>query len=339
MTVKLASVACVLLTGFIVPLPVSSRTLPPTRAGSWTVAANVDDGSGAFTNCAGAAEMSQGVGLVLSVDRAARWTMGFAGRLGGQPGETHTVRYRVDRGPTRTARATVVNDSLVQLPLEQPAEFLEELRRGRVLTADGGNERLSFVLRDMQAGLTELQACVQRGSGPAPGRMAEGGPAATGSAVPSEAERRLEAITVAVNILSRAQMSGFELQPPDVPPRLARHDVTWRVQNVTGSLRLVGLNGGPILDKIRPDLISSDLASCPGRFTAEALPGADGKSSSLFTLCTGDNGWAADYLALPRGQGGAYVLSLVAPPDKADALKTMAEALRGTAVQVAYRAP
>jgi hypothetical protein len=233
----------------------------------------------------------------------------------------------------------VVNDSLVQLSLDEPTEFLDEMRRGRVLTADGGGERLSFTLRDMQAALSELQACVERGGGAAPGRMAETGPAATGSANLSEPERRLEAITVAVNILSRAQMAGFELQPPDVPPRLARHDVTWRVQSVTGSLRLVGLNGAPVLDKIRPDLISGDLASCPGRFTAEAIPGADGKSSSLFTLCTGDNGWAADYLALPRGQGGAYVLSLVTTPDKADALKTMAEALRGTAVQIAYRAP
>jgi hypothetical protein len=145
-------------------------------------------------------------------------------------------------------------------------------------------------------------------------------------------------MTVAVNLLSRAQIPGFELQPNDAPARLLGHDVTWRAQNLFGSLRLVGLDGRTV-DKVPAELVSADIGECSDKFAAEAatVPGA--KTVSLFTSCQGDKGWTFGYLVVPRPLGGAYVMSLLGTSDKAEPLRSMANGLRDVTVQVLDRLP
>ena len=81
--------------------------------------------------------------------------------------------------------------------------------------------------------------------------------------------------------------------------------------------------------------MSDDIKSCDGRFSAEANTGPDGKSAALLTVCQGERGRAADYLAFGRALGGAFVLSLAGPPEKTDAVKAMAAMLHDAAVQTA----
>lgn len=308
-----------------------ARTLEQSRTGGWSVSALADDRSGAFTNCEAESETENDARLLVSLDHGAKWSIGLLGKLGVQTGETNTVRYRIDRGRLFSGAATAVSDSQVRMPLTDPDAALRELRAGRQLIVDGGNDRLTFSLKDVTAMLSELRGCAEKWQKQ---DVALAGQARQPARAPTEAERRLEAITVGVNILSRAQIVGFELQPADSPPRLAGHDVTWKAQNLNGSLRLVGLDGGVVLEKVRAELISTDILACVGRFTAESTSGADGKSASLFTLCQGDKGWSLNYLVIPRPQGGAYVMSLVGTGDKVEPLRAMAESLRGVALQV-----
>ena len=195
-----------------------------------------------------------------------------------------------------------------------------------------------------QSALAAVRTCVdqwsKQGAPPSIVQAAAGDTEAAPSARPlGESERRLEAITVAVNILSRAHILDFQLQPPDAPARFAGHDVTWRAQDLTGSFRLVGLDGKTATDRIGAGLISADILACAGKFTAEATPEADGKATSLFTHCLGDKGWSANYLVMPRSPIGAYVLTLAGPPEKADTLRPMADSLRSAALQVVAGAP
>jgi len=322
--------------GMLAPHSAMSRTLEQSVAGPWAIAANGDDTSGAFTRCTATSEPRNGVGLLLAVDAAQTWKMGFSGQLGVRAGESHPVQYRVDTGPVRSAPATATASDQVEVPIEDAADFLQELRKGRRLIADGGNERLTFGLRGTQAMLSDLLGCVQRWSSRSGGTgIADAGATQAQPRVPSTAaERRLEAMTVAVNILSRAQLVGFELQPEGISPRFAGHDVTWRVQNVTGSLRLVGLEGGDVIGKIRADLTSSDMQACRERFNAESVPEPDGRSASLFTQCQGEKGWAVNYLVITRPTGGAFVLTMTSDVAKADALRSMAETLRSVALPI-----
>lgn len=319
--------------------PAFSRTLEQTAASSWTVSAVSDEPGRAFERCDAQSELQpDGAGLLLSLDRSSSWSIGFFGQLGVQPGQSNLTRYRVDRGRTFTGTARAVSEQLVKLPLSDPSEPLRALRFGRELTVDGGQDRLQFALRDVASAITELRNCVERWRSRDAAAVAQASAPTVRARPLSEPERRLEAMTVAVNLLSRGQIPGFELQPNDAPARLSGHDVTWRAQNLFGSLRLVGLDGRTV-EKVPADLISADIGDCSDKFAADATTNPSGKSVTLFTSCQGEKGWSVGYLVVPRALGGAYVMSLVGTPDKSEPLRATANALRDVAAQVLDRLP
>lgn len=318
--------------------PLAARTTEEARAGAWTIESVVDDQTGAFDRCSARSEVRDGVGLALALDGKGRWSLRFIGNLGGSPGDAHPVRYRIDRGPVRTGVGTVDPDNSVRIAIDDPDAVLSEFRRGGVLVADAGAEPLSFSLRDTRALLSTLINCGQRGVRQAQAAgvtAADATPGAKPAPVLSDAERRLEALTLAVNILSRSKTSGFEIQSAQAPGQ----DVTWSVGDVTGSLRIVLAAGQADPAGIRADLLAADIRACPGSFSAEAGPGPDGRSTGLSTICRGEKGRSADYLAMPRPNGGAYVLTLTAAPDKVEPLKALAAPLRDAAVQITAKAP
>jgi hypothetical protein len=318
--------ACVTLCLVLGLTPALARTLVQSSAASWTVSAVSSEAGKAFERCDAQSELQpDGAGLLLSLDRSYNWSIGFFGRLGVQPGQSNLTRYRVDRGPTFSGTSRAVSEQLIKLPLSDPSEPLRALRTGRELTVDGGNDRLQFALRDVAAAIIELRNCVERwrNRDPSTATRASASPAGGGRPL-SEPEKRLEAMTVAVNLLSRAQIPGFELQPGDAPARLSGHDVTWRAQNLFGSLRLVGLDGSTV-ERVPAELVSADIGECSEKFAAEATTMPERKTVSLFTSCQGEKGWSFGYLVVPRPLGGAYVLSLLGAPDKAEPLRARPE--------------
>jgi hypothetical protein len=320
--------------------PALGRTLEQTPSAGWTVSAVSDEGGKAFERCDAQSEQQpDGAGLLLSLDRSSKWSIGFFGQLGVQPGQSNLTRYRIDRGQVFSGTARAVSEQLVKLPLPDPSEPLRALRSGRELTVDGGNDRLQFALRGVPAALTEIRNCVERWKNRGVSTVSRASAEPGVNVRPlSEPEKRLEAMTVAANLLSRAQIAGFELQPPDAPSRLLGHDVVWRAQNLYGSLRLVGLDGRTV-EKVPADLISADIGDCSDKFAADATPNAAGKSVSLFTSCQGEKGRSFGYLVVPRPLGGAYVVSLLGTTDKAEPLRSAASALRDVTAQVLERLP
>jgi hypothetical protein len=227
-----------------------ARVAEEVRVGTWTVETIVDDGTGAFARCSARSDPRDGIGLALTLGGGGRWSLRLVGNLGGAPGESHPVRYRVDRGPVRTGIGTVEPDNTVRIAIDDPDAVLSEIRRGGILVADAGAEPLTFPLRDTRTLISALTACGQRGM-----RQAQLAPEARETPAPrtpalTEAERRLEALTLAVNILSRSKIAGFEIQPN----RAEGQDVTWRAGDVTGSIRIM-LDGGDT----DPAVIRADL--------------------------------------------------------------------------------
>jgi hypothetical protein len=309
-----------------------ARTSEDSRAGAWTIESVADDQTGAFERCSARSELRNGVGLAFGLDAQGRWSLRFIGSLGGNPGDSHPVRYRINRGPVRTGLGTVNPDNSVRVAIDDPDALLSELRRGGVLVADAGVEPLSFPLRDTRALISGLVDCGERGSRRA---QADGSSGAKAGAVLSDAERRLEALTLAVNILSRSKTTGFEIQPT----KAGEGDVTWSVGDVAGSLRIILPAGQADPVGIRADLLAADVRACPGAFSAEAGPGPDSKTTSLSTSCRGDKGRSSEYLAVPRHDGGAYVITLTAAPEKIGPLKALSTSFRDAAVQVVTRRP
>jgi hypothetical protein len=327
----LAAIGCA---GACLPHAVQARALQETTVGAWKVVAYSDDKTGAFAYCGSLTQSRNGAGLMFSVDPNQHWSVGFSGPLGQlEAGGTYDVRYQVDRGQVHAVQAKAVQPTLLQIGLPQAGD-LQEFRLGSEVGARIGETRVSFPLRDTPRMLAELGTCLQKGralaaasGGSAPSGVPE---AAQAAGQPSDSGR-LEAVTLAANLLSRAQVTGFEMQPSmDVPARFGGQEVVWRAQGIAGAIR-IQQDGATTPEKVRAGLVSTDVLGCEAHFAAEAVPGADNFGTSLFTQCDGDKGWSASYMTVARPQGGFYVLSLLGKPDKADALRQAAAALRSAA--------
>lgn len=186
--------------------------LNSVKVGNWKVAAYSDDASGGFSHCASHAAYRSGVGLLFSVNKNLDWSLGFqAQRWSMKKGESYEVRYQVDNGPVRTSKAVAITATLVQMDLPDQASIFNEFRYGRVLKAEGGDERLNFALTDTQFMLAEVLRCADTWRKRAVARNEAAPRLSPAPAGPSDADRRLEATTIAVNLLSRAKVAGFEL--------------------------------------------------------------------------------------------------------------------------------
>jgi hypothetical protein len=314
-----------------VPGIVQARALQETTVGAWKVVAYSDDKTGSFAYCGSLTQSRSGAGLMFSVDPDQHWSFGFTGPLGRlDAGSAYDVRYQVDRGQTHLAQARAVQANMLQIPLPQAGD-LQEFRLGSEVRAQVGDTRLSFPLRDVQRVLAELTTCLQKGKALAAAAPASGEQAASSP----DTERRLEAVTLAANLLSRAQVNGFELQPSgDVPQRFSGQEVMWKAGTITGAIRIQQDDGTTTPEKVRANLVSSDVLGCGTHFAAEAVPGGDKFGTSLHSQCDGDKGWSASYMTLARPQGGFYVLSLLGQPDKADQTRQAAAALQNAAPSV-----
>lgn len=306
-----------------------AAVIESAQFGGWTIASIADDDRRQFARCEATSETQNDARLVIMANRDRSWGLGFAGRLGVQAGETSPVSLRVDGGRPIAGVARAVSATLVTMRLEGEGT-IRNLTFGRQLAVDAGSDGLSFSLRGVRPVVAALQTCLERWEGRTLPQQAAAGTAATGSirlGPPGSTERRLEAMTTAVNLLSQAQVVGFQLQPADGPDRLKGHDVTWRAQGVAGSLRLLDGEGAPDMRKLRSELVSADIQACDGSFSAEAAAPKEGGIAELSTSCQGPKGWSARYLVSPRPER-SYVVSLVGAADAADGLRRFAEPLR-----------
>ena len=324
----------------------SAGTLEQTLAASWSVSAYSNSRTGRFDRCEAGSEPQGDARLLLALDRDRNWSLGLAGNLGVQPGTSHAVTFRINRSQTFGGMGNAVREDVIQLHLPDPFAAIRTLRYGREVTVDGGSDPVTFQLRDMMIVLTALQRCAeewrrQDAALPAPPPASAGRSTASPPvpSLPTEAERRFEASAFAIGLLTKAKISGFAFQPGDVPARLAGQDAVWRVDNLTGSVRLIGLDGSLDLRKVRADLVTADVAACDGPFSVESSPEGPGTHASVFTLCRSAGGWSSGYLVMPRQLGGAYVVSLLGRADQAEALRATAGSLRGSTVEVVAGAP
>lgn len=149
-------------------------------------------------------------------------------------------------------------------------------------------------------------------------------------------ESRAEAQRIASDILRRANITEFKFQTPeDLRGNFTAHDVVWNADGVTGTLRILAGDRATTLEKIRAEVIASDVGSCNGKFASGALPAMSGSTSiSIFTSCEGEKNWSTYYIAVPRRDGGSYLLSVVGAGEAANRLQSVTNVYRTAALEV-----
>jgi hypothetical protein len=153
-------------------------------------------------------------------------------------------------------------------------------------------------------------------------------------------ETRAEATELATNILRRANIPDFQIQRPDqlTADFRGKYDVVWKAEDITGTLRVLAGPRAATVDKIRADLIASDVGACKGRFASGVLPATSGSQAvTIQTSCDGDPAWSVYYIATPRRKGGIYLLGIFGTGEAASRLQAAANAYRLVAAEVLER--
>jgi hypothetical protein len=149
-------------------------------------------------------------------------------------------------------------------------------------------------------------------------------------------ESRKEATDIATDILRRANFT-FEFQKPEqlTGDLRDKYDAVWRADGVLGTLRILAGSRAISVDGIRGQLIADDANSCKGKFASGALPTTSGsQAQTTFTSCEAQNNWSVYYIAVPRRQGGIYLLGLAGTGEAAVRLQNVANAYRTVALEV-----
>ena len=153
-------------------------------------------------------------------------------------------------------------------------------------------------------------------------------------------ETRAEAAELATNILRRANIPDFQIQKPDQLDANFRdkYDVVWKAEGITGTLRVLAGPRASTVEKIRAEVVASDVTACKGRFATGVLPTASGSQAvTIQTSCDADPVWAVYYIAVPRRKGGTYLLGIFGTGEAAGRLQAAATAYRLVAVEVLER--
>ncbi len=287
------------------------------------------------------------------------------------------IDFKIDNGRVNYARARAVNSKQIVAKLPDSAELFNQFRYGsRLVVSINDGRPVPFNLSDTNPMLTEVLRCAQRykgyvdrgGGGLNQGSRDLGSRDERLSRIPDDrddlrgerkqpqqqqpqqttsqqaavgptAESRAEAMEIATNILRRANFDIPVQKPEQLSEELRnKFDAVWRGEGMLGTLRILDGARATTLDKVRGGLISSDAVTCKGKFASGALPAMSGsQSQSIFTSCEGQSNWSVYYIAIPRKQGGIYLIGISGSGDVAARLQNVANAYRTVALEVLER--
>lgn len=171
---------------------------------------------------------------------------------------------------------------------------------------------------------------------PRPERQPTQPPADTNTSIGPTPDSRTEAVNLATDILRRANFT-FEFQKPEQQSQTFRdkYDAVWRADGILGTLRVLAGSRAATIERLRGQLIADDANACKGKFASGALPTTSGsQSQSIFTSCEGQENWSIYYIAVPRRQGGVYLLGIAGTGDVASRVQGVAYAYRTVALEV-----
>jgi hypothetical protein len=125
----------------------------------------------------------------------------------------------------------------------------------------------------------------------------------------SAAATRLEATTIAANLMAITDIKGFRLLTPEQASKI-RVDAAWRAGTTVGTIRVVSAEKFASLKSMSGVLIGNNAKNCKGTFASGALPEPGDSVVRLFTACKiGDQATTIYYLGVTRPQGGYYLFS------------------------------
>ena len=307
---------------------------------NWKAGAYASNTTNQFSHCAASAKYKSGITVYFSINRRYEWSMAFSKPDWGlNRGEVYDIAFRIDQLTPIRAKARAISPILVQVPLHDSSTLFRQFRDGQRLRVATANQVFGFKLTDTSEILPALLTCVRgyvnspieaeranpfkRPGTSNPFRSGNGDSTPRSDSTVTAAASRLEATTIAANLMAASGIKGFQLLSPDAAERI-KVDAAWKAGSTIGTIRIVSNDNIKSLKDISGRLIGGNAKNCKGTFASGSVPepGNDGVIR-LFTACkVGDQATTIYYLAMDRRKGGYYLFSTASKASQADAKET-----------------
>ncbi len=333
------------------PQAVLGKIVNVYSIGDWSVVVHADDRSGRLGPCIATTKYQTGtiLGFSVSPQNNGTWSILFGNpRWNLTTGAAVNLRYWIDNNLFKEASGSALAPEVVLFPLPGQISLINEFRQGKMLFISTGNGGVAqFALTNTSQILFDLLACAKdsldgrvhvptanmfsnqnRGhTGPVP---------AAATAAPT-AESRLEAVTLATNVLAAAGISSFHfLSGDEIPESVRIHDAVWTVNGLVGSLRVLADGRAMTTVTIKAGLLAWDSSICTGKFASGILPMQKDRPDSfaIFTACEDQHTWSESYIVVPRKRGGHYLFTIAGQGKSEDAVKSAGNLFRQAVFQV-----
>ena len=221
-----------------------------------------------------------------------------------------------DRGNLR-AQTVATEAQLVQVQLPDSLALFESFRRTIEISFIAGGLTSRFDLAFNNQVLTALTKCVVR-YGASPRSRAAISAWLKSSVGPksntnNDASIHNEASALATNIMTEATIPKAASMPQNEIPRGLPGDAIWKVEKLLFTVSILS-NETSALDDLPSLIIGGDAQKCRGDLFAGAIIDVVGtlRVARAITNClTSEATTTVYYVAVPRKQGGAYLLSTV----------------------------
>lgn len=276
--------------------------------GAWEITSHRDDRSGAFSHCVATASYRSGISVLVSIDDQFNWRMGFLNLSWDlREGDRHQVSYWVDRNAPVAASATVVGRHFVVVQLPGDGRLFEAFRRGHVLNVRAERELFEFSLKDSSASLQAALNCATRHVDRRPSNPFAKREVAQGSGAKTAAYKA-EATTMLANLLSAANVPGFELAENN-PSGYSEYHAFFVAPGMVGGVIIADMVN--VQDATAAVAAGATERCSTGRLASAQAPSDNGGIHLKYScIAQGAPENETSYFIVPRGRGGVYLIEL-----------------------------
>lgn len=286
----------------------------------WSMRPYFNQKEKSFERCSAQMKNADKITIIYSLDRHFWWTFELSSPSWNFPkGATFEVAFGSGTGSYFRQRVAAFEPQVVRVLLPDSVNSFEAFRKLPRLDLLAGGLTSSFDMTYTSSVLTELVKCVlrygtatRRGAAVAAWVKSPIGPAAERNI---NSDIRKETSALAVGLIAEADIAkATQLKPNNIPTGIAA-DTVWKVGENLFTISVLLQNQAPQIIHLTDLIIGGDAQKCRGDFFSGAMLDviktvAVGRA---YTNCqTQQTTTSIYYFAVPRKQGGLYLLTTIA---------------------------
>lgn len=287
------------------------------QVGDWIGRAHFAQKEKRLDRCSAQLTNLDKITMIYSLDRHYMWTFELSNPSWNFPkGAVFEVAFGLGSGGYFRQRVAAIEPQLVRVQLPDTVSAFEVFRKTFRLELVAGGLTSQFDMTSAGQALTALTKCVTHYGATPKSRAAIASwlksPVGPASGPSDNPEHQKEAAALATRIISEAQIANAASMKLDDIPAGIDGDTVWKIGENLFTISILPKNEAPEIGDLTGLIIGADAQKCRGDFFSGATLDVIETVGVVraYTNCQSQQTLTATYyFALPRRQGGLYLLT------------------------------